>query len=76
MQKWCSDSDNVLAVMIHDEEANGTPNTVVSIAELPMPEKLEKFVEDVKWVNFIVQGKAIVYMFVIQLFLFMFRLIL
>ncbi|XP_065205095.1 nuclear receptor-binding protein isoform X2 [Planococcus citri] len=48
MQKWCSDSDNVLAVMIHDEETNGTPNTIVSIAELPVPEKLEKFVEDVK----------------------------
>lgn len=47
MQKWCSDSDNVLAVMIHDEE-NGRPNTVVTIAELPVSEKLEKFVEDVK----------------------------
>lgn len=47
MQKWCADADNVLAVMIHDE-GNAKPSTTVTIAELPMSEKLEKFVEDVK----------------------------
>lgn len=47
MQKVCSNTDNVIAVMVHDKE-KGRPDTVITIAELPMPEKLEKFVEDVK----------------------------
>lgn len=51
MQKNCYSSENEFAVMKHYSSSN-KPDTVITFAELTVFEKPEKFVEDVKLVDY------------------------
>lgn len=50
MQNSCYSSENEFAVMKHS--SSNEPDTVITFAELTVSEKLEKFVEDVKLVDY------------------------
>lgn len=47
MQDWYSKAENIFAVMKHV----AITDTIITFGEITFSEKLEKFVEDVKYVN-------------------------
>ena len=50
MQDWYSKAENVFAVMKRDAN-DDEPSRVITFGEIALSEKLEKFVEDVKYVK-------------------------
>lgn len=49
MQDWYSKAKNIFAVMKHDTISSEP--TVITFGDITLSEKLEKFVEDVRYVN-------------------------